>query len=74
MQRHITLDLTEEEFNELRALLKEEAGMTPKEVLTGFIKDLICSPGRNGLVESSFAYDWLKRAYVDRYKFFQQFE
>ena len=43
MQRHITLDLTEEEFNELRALLKEEAGMSLKEVLT----DLICMEGRN---------------------------
>ena len=43
MQRHITLDLTEGEFNELRAFLNEGAGMSLKEVLT----DLICMEGRN---------------------------
>lgn len=74
MQRHITLDFSENEFNELRDFLKEETGMSPKEVLKGFIKDLINADDRNGSDEHECAKAWLKRAYADRYHYWQNHE
>lgn len=74
MQRHITLDFSEKEFNELIAFLKEEAGISPKEVLTGFIKDLINAEDRNGSDEHECAVAWFKRAYADRYQYWKNHE
>lgn len=63
MGKRLNLDITEEEYAELKVLAKE-SNVSVSDIISTYVHDLVCSNRSGGSDERLFASDYFNRSWV----------